>query len=455
MGGKSGPRAPDPYRTANAQTLANAEAIRESARVNRFNVNSPYGGVTWDRNVTQTMPEMPEHLRSMGGSRGRLLREAWLRGDGSRPVSTESWTQNINLSPSQQRQLDQQNLVAEALGGIALDRSQQIPDLGTFNLEGIPELRTDFADQAGELERATYDRAQQLMAPGREQQQRRLETQLANQGLPIGGEAYATEMGNLRRSMNEADLAAALESVGRGRQEQSRLFGLTQAARQQGISDRLLERSQPINELAAILQGSPAIQSPQVPATAQYQQAPADISGLIQNNYQTQQQNRAAAMGGLSNLAGSGLMAYGMMNAPAAKAVAACIPEGQLIDTPDGPKPIEQLTAGDTVTGFDGKPVKVMMHHAYAENPDPVRFAKVTFTDGTEVNLCDMHKIHFIRAKHIEVGDRLPNKEVASIEWYNGVERSFDMLTEDAGYQVGGVPVNSMIEEMMRIAAHG
>jgi hypothetical protein len=33
----------------------------------------------------------------------------------------------------------------------------------------------------------------------------------------------------------------------------------------------------------------------------------------------------------------------------------------------------------------------------------------------------------------------------------NGVSRSFDLLTDDAGYRIGGIPVNSMIAEM---AAH-
>lgn len=400
------PSAPDPYATAAAQGQANSQAIADSARINRFNSFSPFGSTTWDR---------PNN-------------------------DPASWTQRISLAPSQMNQLNQQNQVAEGLGGLAIDRIGSIPG-GNFNLQGINELPTDFSQQGGELEQATYDRAMQLMAPGFEQQERRLSTGLANQGIPLGAEAYNTEMGNFRRSRNEAELAAALESVGRGRQEQSRLFGLNQSARQQGISDRMLERTQPMNELAALLQGSPALQAPNVPQTAQYQQSPADISGMIQNQYNQRSQNAQAAKGGMTNLAGS---------AAGAKIMAACIPEGQLIDTPNGPLPIEAFKPGDLVIGFDGEPVKVTMHHAYLEDPEPKRFARVVIGDAV-INLCDKHRIDGIPSEALQVGDMIRGQEVESIEWYNGVERSYDLLTEDSGYQIGGVPVNSMIEEMMRM----
>jgi hypothetical protein len=52
-----------------------------------------------------------------------------------------------------------------------------------------------------------------------------------------------------------------------------------------------------------------------------------------------------------------------------------------------------------------------------------------------------MHKIKGKRAKDITEG-------VASKEIYGGVKFSYDLLTEDAGYRIDGIPVNSMIEEM-------
>ncbi len=37
-------------------------------------------------------------------------------------------------------------------------------------------------------------------------------------------------------------------------------------------------------------------------------------------------------------------------------------------------------------------------------------------------------------------------------EYFGGVERSYDLLTGDEGYQMAGVSVNSMIQEMVEFA---
>jgi hypothetical protein len=49
MGKKSGPKAPDPKATAEAQAEANKEAIIASALVNRYDTTTPWGTVSWDR----------------------------------------------------------------------------------------------------------------------------------------------------------------------------------------------------------------------------------------------------------------------------------------------------------------------------------------------------------------------------------------------------------------------
>jgi len=119
-------------------------------------------------------------------------------------------------------------------------------------------------------------------------------------------------MGQFDQSANEAKLAAALSAIGAGGAEQSRLFNLAQQGRQQGINEQLLERTQPINELAAILQGSPAVGQPQFGQQAQYQVAPADVMGAQQmayggqmNAYNAANQYNAAGMGGLYSLGGA------------------------------------------------------------------------------------------------------------------------------------------------------
>ena len=125
----------------------------------------------------------------------------------------------------------------------------------------------------------------------------------------------------------------------------------------------------------------------------------------------------------------------------------ACIPEHTPVDTPSGPRPIEKLEAGDTVIGFTGKPVRILQKHSYLENPETV-FLHITFGDGAAVALCGAHRVAGIRAREIQPGQTVVGRKVTAIEARRGETHSYDLLTEDAGYQINGVPVNSMIEEM-------
>src|SRR5438034_1201667 len=125
----------------------------------------------------------------------------------------------------------------------------------------------------------------------------------------------------------------------------------------------------------------------------------------------------------------------------------ACIPEHTLIDTPSGLRPIETLEAGETVIGFAGKPVRIVQKHSYLENPETV-FLHITFRDGASVTLCAAHRVAGIRAGGIQPGQTVAGRKVTAIEARRGETHSYDLLTEDAGYEMNGVPVNSMIEEM-------
>lgn len=131
-----------------------------------------------------------------------------------------------------------------------------------------------------------------------------------------------------------------------------------------------------------------------------------------------------------------------------------CIPEHTLVDTPSGPRPIEQLEAGDPVIGYTGKPVRILQKHSYLENPGTV-FLHITFAGGASVDVCGMHRVAGIRAREIRIGQSIAGRKITGIESRRGETRSFDLLTEDAGYQIHGVPVNSMIEEMHAAASSG
>jgi hypothetical protein len=131
-----------------------------------------------------------------------------------------------------------------------------------------------------------------------------------------------------------------------------------------------------------------------------------------------------------------------------AKLAFACIPAQTLVDTPSGPRAIERLEAGDWVIGYSGKPVRIQQKHGYLEDPATV-FLRIGFADGAAVDLCGMHRIAGIRARDLRVDQIVAGRKITSIESRRGVTRSYDLLTSDAGYQIGGIPVNSMIAEML------
>ena len=131
-----------------------------------------------------------------------------------------------------------------------------------------------------------------------------------------------------------------------------------------------------------------------------------------------------------------------------------CIPERTQVDTPSGPKPIDKLEPGDAVIGFSGKPVLILQKHSYLESLETV-FLQVTFAGGNAVDLCGMHRLAGIRARDIRVGHTIAGRRVIGLNSRHGITRSYDLLTEDAGYRIQGVPVNSMIEEMTAAAASG
>ncbi len=130
----------------------------------------------------------------------------------------------------------------------------------------------------------------------------------------------------------------------------------------------------------------------------------------------------------------------------------ACVPEDTAIDTPAGPRTIASLEAGDLVIGYRGHPVRILQKHSYLENAQ-TRFLTVKFSDGATVELCGRHRLTGLPAQHLQNGQLIGHRTITSITERTGVTRSCDLLTEDAGYQIQGVPVNSMIEEMHAAAA--
>ena len=101
------PKAPDPYAVADAQSGMNRDAIIESARLNRYDQTNPYGSVTWNR----TDPNDPS-----------------------------TWTQNTQLSPELQGQMDNRLALDTQLSGQSMDRLNYYDQ--PFKLQNLNSVST-------------------------------------------------------------------------------------------------------------------------------------------------------------------------------------------------------------------------------------------------------------------------------------------------------------------------
>ena len=310
--GKSAPKPPappDPAATAQAQSAANAEAVRESALVNQIGQVTPFGQVQFSGDIgtpgrTMTTTVGPDALAAIR-SQEDIARDLSRAG--------EFQAQRVASTVGRPFTLD------------GLPEAGQAPQFGGLNLEG-PQVNNESRDRA---EAALLGRLEPLLERQRQSQR----TQLANQGINLGGEAFSRANQDLGRVQTDARLAAIAAAGQEGARDfgmrsqafqqgnqalaqnlglQGQQFGLQNAARAQGLNETLLQRSQPINELAALLQGSPAVSAPNFGGPAQFQIAPGDFQGAAQNAFMGQQNafnqqtaSRNANFGALAGLGGS------------------------------------------------------------------------------------------------------------------------------------------------------
>lgn len=281
MGSKSSPSpppAPDPVATAAAQGAANREAAISQASINMVNQYTPYGSLEYSQR-------------------------------GKAPDGTPQYSATQTLSPEQQQLLDLTNQASRTYGETA---NRQLDAVSGTLAQPLDFGSLGPAPVANEeTRRAVSESLLARMSPQMDRDRAALETRLANQGIGIGSEAYNAAIDEMNRSATDARLAADAAAGG----EMQRLFGLESTARDRAINEMSMQRSQPLNELAAMLSGS-QVQNPQFVGVPQQSVGPADIMGATygtynaeMNAYNQQMQNSAANRQGLYGLLGSGAQA--------------------------------------------------------------------------------------------------------------------------------------------------
>ena len=214
----SAPPAPDYAGAATATAAGNKEntiAAQQGSMVNQF---TPYGNITY----------------SQGND--------WSSGN-------PSYNANINLTPEAQQTLDSQLAMSQGLG-----------DLGTSTLGRTEAAYAQPFDQSsvGKIADQSYADQTARLDPQWAANDKAQASQLANQGIMQGSEAYDNAMRTYNQAKNDAYTQARQAAIS----TMPQTYQLATSAREQ-----------PLNELNAIRTGA-QIQNPQFTQTPQQQPVP-------------------------------------------------------------------------------------------------------------------------------------------------------------------------------------
>lgn len=285
----SQPAAPDYTGAAVAQGAANLESARATAKLSNPNTYTPYGTqtVTYEGDVPTVRQTLtPTAQKTLEAQQGVQYSLANLGQQGANTAS------NVLDKPFD-------------FGGPAVQTS-----LDTSNVAKMP-VNAGMTGQEAIMQRLEPSLARQRVST---------ETQLINQGLRPGTEAYNNAIQLLGQQENDARTQAVTQGLnldiganaqGFNQAVQQGQFGNT--AQQQALAEAITQRQLPLNEITALMSGS-QIQNPQFGAYqgATVQPAPlfeaTKAQGLFDANTYNQQVAQAnAATTGMYSLGGAAL----------------------------------------------------------------------------------------------------------------------------------------------------
>lgn len=300
--GKSSPKAPaapDPVATAAAQTATNVETAQTQAALNRVNQVTPYGTLTYSQ---------PD------------------------PTNPNQWQVQQTLSPQEQ-----------ALQNASWQAQQTYGQIGNAQLGQVQGALSQPMNTNYEDVRNQYINSQMgLIQPQLAMQQQTLQSQLANQGVTQGSDAWNNAMRSYNNQVAQTYagvLANAQTGVGQAIQQQESL------------------RDQPLNEASALLTGS-QVNPGQFQNVQPTQVSPTNALGAYQlqqqgawNAYNAQMNQYSSMLGGLGGLAGTLGGAY--MMSPSDRRLKVDEKEVGRLMLPGGELPIKTFR-------FQGDPIRRM-----------------------------------------------------------------------------------------------
>jgi hypothetical protein len=265
MGKPKAPSAPDPAKTASAQTSTNIGTAIANGYLQNVNQSGPDGTLTYSQTGTKKWTD------PMSGKVYNI------------PITTATTA----LSAAQQGIYDTNQSTQQNIANIGKEQSGRI--------QGLLSSPVDLNNEA--VEGRINELGSKRLDPRFARDEEALRTRLVNQGVREGSAAYDAAMNNFGQSKNDAYNQLAL------------------TGRSQAVQEALTARNQPINEITALLSGS-QVSAPQFQNIQNPTAATVDYAGLVNQNYANQMGAYNAKMGqtngilgGLFGLGSSAIMA--------------------------------------------------------------------------------------------------------------------------------------------------
>lgn len=319
---KNTPAPPDYAGAAQAQAQSSREVTEQQTWANRPTINTPWGQQTWS------------------------VTPQW---DAATGQYINTWAQNTNLTPEAQQALDSQMALQQSRSDLAQDLTgrmeseYQTPmdwggftDLsGTVGPEKLQRSIGNTPDYIKSAEDAIYGQWSSRQEPRMQQDMDRMRTQLYNQGLVEGDQAYNDALQRMSQDQNDARQQAQYQATIGAGQEAQRMQGMDvqsgnfannaagqqyqqnmQSAgfqnqlRQQQIAEAMQQRGFTLNEINAILNGQ-QVAMPSMPGfnAANRSEGVQALDaanmgwGAQMDAFNAQQQSQQGMMSGLGSMA--------------------------------------------------------------------------------------------------------------------------------------------------------
>ncbi len=194
------------------------DLIDAQSKANQINQNTPFGSLTYGVDSTGRTTANYNPSQAFSGLASSLGNYA---------------QNNLNDSLSLGEIRNNLNSAGASAKGIRTGLTElgnpdnltaNLGNFGSIDTSGLPNINQDFGAQSQQAQDAFYQSGQQLLRPQQDLQRRRTIQSLADQGLPISGEAYNGELNRLDTQQGLQNNQLAAQAIQAGNQRQNELY---------------------------------------------------------------------------------------------------------------------------------------------------------------------------------------------------------------------------------------